>query len=131
MSEMDLQRQIDNLVRRVTILETGETTLFDMAGTELTIASGVITKGTGKFTWHRVDTQGDAASDDLDTISGGQAGDILFVSAMDNARSVVIKDATDNLRLTGDLTLDNAADMACLLYKNDLWYEVSFSDIAA
>lgn len=102
-----------------------------MAGTELTIASGVVTKGTGKIAWHRVDTEGDAASDALETISGGQAGDILFISAADNARTVVLKDATDNLRLTGDLTLDNAADMVCLLFKNSLWYEVSFSDIAA
>ena len=130
MSEIDLQKQIDALRKRLDYLETNETALFDMAGTELTIATGAITKGTGKIAWHRVDTQGDAASDDLDTISGGQAGDILFLSTMDNTRDVVLKDATDNLRLSGDLTLDSASDMVCLLYKNSLWYEVSFSNIA-
>lgn len=103
--------------------------LYDMAGDTKTIASGVITKGSAKITWHKVDTEGAAASDDLDTINGGAAGDLLFLSTVDSARDVVLKASTGNLRLTGDLTLAGAGYLACLLYKNSLWYEVSFSVI--
>ncbi len=55
--------------------------------TELTIASGAVTKTQG---YHTIDTQSDASSDDLDTISGGGVGDILFLSAANDAREVVI-----------------------------------------
>jgi hypothetical protein len=106
------------------------TDLYDVAGTTKTISAGVITKGAGRITWHKVDTEGAAATDDLDTINGGAEGDILFLSTLDNARDVVLKDATGNLRLTVDLGLNSAADLACLIYIGGLWREVSFSDIA-
>ena len=46
--------------------------------TELTIAAGVITRTRSN---HTVDTQGDDATDDLDTINGGVEGDILLLRA--------------------------------------------------
>jgi hypothetical protein len=55
--------------------------------TELTIAAGVITKTQG---FHTVDTESDASTDELDTISGGTIGDILFLSANNDARETRI-----------------------------------------
>lgn len=104
--------------------------LFDAAGTTKTISAGVITKGSAKITWHKVDTEGAAATDDLDTISGGAAGDILFLSTVDNARDVTLKDNTGNLRLTGDLLLNSASDFVGLFNDGTNWREIGFSDIA-
>jgi len=117
----ELQRRVDKLERR------GGYRLFNVAGTTKTIASGVITKEAGKITWHVVDGQ-TGLSDDLDTISGGAAGDILFLT-MGNM-PIVLKDGTGNLLLTGDLTLGNVADLAVLFYRGSNWYEISFSNIA-
>lgn len=66
--------------------------------TELTIASGVITKTQG---FHTVDTESDAASDYLDTINGGSVGDILTLSGANDAREVIIT-RTGNIRFPPD-----------------------------
>lgn len=97
---------------------------------ELTIATGAIT-ATG--TYHTVDTEGNAASDDLDTISGGTDGRILIIRPASTARTVVAKDATGNLQLAGDFTMDNDRDMLTLIYDGTLsaWIEVSRSDNGA
>jgi hypothetical protein len=61
------------------------------ASTELTIASGAVTVTQSR---HRIDTQGDASTDDLDTINGG--GDtlnLLIIRAEDAARTVVVTEA--------------------------------------
>lgn len=73
---------------------------------ELTIASGAITITGGN---HTVDTEGDAASDDLETITGLADGEILFITAADASREVVIKHGSGNIRLNGgiDFALDN------------------------
>ncbi len=55
--------------------------------TELTINAGAVTV-TQSF--HTVDTQGDAATDYLDTINGGAIGDILHLSGANDAREVII-----------------------------------------
>jgi hypothetical protein len=97
--------------------------------TELTINStGEITR-TRSF--HSVDTNGDAASDDLDTINGGTAGDVLFLCAADSARTVVVKDGVDNIQGPGDVTLDNFNDMVMLVLRGTTWRVVSDSDNAA
>ncbi len=87
-------------------------------GSELTIASGVITV-TGNY--HTVDTESDGASDDLDTINGGVAGQILTITAADAARSVVLKDGTGNINCgaagtPGDITIDEAENAVTLVY---------------
>jgi len=97
-------------------------------GSELTIATGAITVTASH---HTVDTEGDAASDDLDTISGGTDGMMLVLRAADSARTVVLKDAVDNLQLAGDCTLDNAQDTITLMYSGTNWREISRSDNGA
>lgn len=63
---------------------------------ELTISSGSITPTQN---WHTVDTESDAASDDLDTIATTNVTDgfILILRINNSARSVVIKHNTGNI----------------------------------
>lgn len=87
--------------------------LFASASTELTIASGAITATQGV---HTVDTQGDAASDDLDTINGLAEGDLLLLRPNNAARTVVLKHGTGNIFCPGgqDVSLAEATDWALL-----------------
>jgi hypothetical protein len=98
------------------------------APTELTIAAGVVT-ATGSY--HEIDTESDAATDDLDTINGGSAGDHLYITAIDGARDVVAKDNVGNLQLAGDFTMDNIEDVLHLVHNGTNWLEVSRSDNGA
>lgn len=97
----------------LSILNLGDTS-------ELTIASGAIT-----FTQshHTVDTQADAASDDLDTINGGSNGDVLVIHAENDSRTVTVKHATGNIELNGgiDFELDNTAKGLLLVYQDGVW----------
>ena len=74
------------------------------ASTELTIAAGVITV---TQTYHTVDTQADAATDDLDTIGGVAEGQIVILRAEHTDRTVVLKNAVGNLALGADISLDD------------------------
>lgn len=99
--------------------------------TELTIASGVVT-ATGSY--HSIDTEGNASTDDLDTIlSAIAAGHTLLLSAQSSSRTVVLKDATGNLRLAGDFTMDHSNDAILLCWNgpSNVWFEVSRSDNTA
>lgn len=62
--------------------------------TELTISSGVVAVTQGH---HIIDTEGDAASDDLDTISGGENGEILLILPANDARTVRIRNGIGNI----------------------------------
>ena len=85
------------------------------AQTALTIASGVIT-----FTqnWHRVDTEGSAATDDLDTINTGVDGHLLILRPASDARTVVIRHNAGNILCQGEnnIILDDIDDWATLIY---------------
>jgi hypothetical protein len=96
----------------------------------LTIASGAVT-ATQNF--HTIDTESSTTTDDLDTINGGNDGAILYLSAASGARTVVLKDLTGNIDGPGDITLDNAGDMAHLIFNSasSTWRVVSFSDNGA
>lgn len=69
------------------------TVIFPTA-TELTIASGAITVTQGL---HTVDTEGDAATDNLDTINGLAAGQIVVLRADNGARDVVLTNGVGNV----------------------------------
>ena len=79
---------------------------------ELTVATGAITV-TGSL--HTVDTQDDDATDDLNTINGGNAGDILVLYSADNGRDTTLKDGADNLLLAGDFALSAIQDKIVLI----------------
>ena len=95
-----------------------------------TISSGAITY-TGAYMV--VDTEGAAATDDLDTISGGVAGDVVIIRSTNDARNVVLKHNTagaNNLNLTNgrDITLGVARDKVVLIRNsNGFWEEVTHS----
>lgn len=74
--------------------------------TELTIATGAVTVTNS---YHTIDTEADAASDDLDTISGGSVGDLLFIQAANTARTIVVR---HNGGGTGNIRFGNAADQS-------------------
>ena len=75
-----------------------------------------------------VDTEAAAASDDLDTISGGTAGQIIVVQSAGNARDVVAKNGTGNLRLGADKTLDHTRDKLALLCTGSEWHAIALGD---
>jgi hypothetical protein len=83
-------------------------------GSELTIATGAITVTKAR---HTVDTEADAASDDLVTINGLAAGEICIISANHTDRTVVVKNGTGNIACStgADISLD-ATEKEVLLY---------------
>jgi hypothetical protein len=95
--------------------------------TEKTIASGAITLSSAA-SFLQDDTEGDAASDDLDTITtvGGEwAGTILVLRAAHDDRTVVVKNGTGNIFLNGsDATLDNTLDALVLFDNGASWVEL-------
>jgi len=87
--------------------------------TELTISSGAITV-TQNF--HTIDTESDAASDDLATINGGAAGLMVFFRTESSSRDVVIKHNTGNILTSSgaDITLANTNELMVGIYDSGL-----------
>lgn len=107
------------------------TKLILTRGANLTIASGVITVTNS---YHIVDTEGGAATDDLDTINGGVDGEIIVIRTASTLRDIVVKNGTGNIVLAGgaDITLTNLRDKITLMYDSvaNEWTELAFSDNA-
>jgi len=91
--------------------------LGSSSGGAVTIASGVITPSR---TNQQVDTEGAAASDDLDTITGTglQGGTLFIIRSVSSTRDVVIKHGTGNIRCLGsaDITLGNTTQRALIMW---------------
>ena len=104
---------------------------------QLVIASGIISLtgingGNGlpyRQTRIVVDTQGAAGSDDLDTINGGQDGDILIIGSLTSTRDTTLKNGTGNLKIGSDFTLGTTADRITLMYDSGLsqWVQLTRS----
>ena len=97
------------------------------AAHELTINSGIAVKDSN----HRnllIDTEGDAASDNLDNITGYSEGEIVIISPANGARTVVVKDSA-SINLQGvDFIMDDVYDSMILLsLGSDKWKELSRS----
>jgi len=92
---------------------------------DLVISSGEIRI---KRHFHRVDTEGGAATDDLDTISGGSVGDTIVLQTLVDSRDVTVKDSA-TLNLAGDFTLGDTKDKIMLIkISTTTWDEISRSD---
>lgn len=94
-----------------------------------TISSGAITY-TGAYMV--VDTEASASSDDLETINGGQDGDLLLITLNNSSRNVVIKHNVGNIFISEqeDVLLDLQTDSVLLRYDGtnaNAWYIVSRS----
>jgi len=87
---------------------------LNATGSTLTISSGAITV-TKSF--HKIDTEGSAAADDLTTINGGHAGDILILQSTSNSRDITLKqvDPSGNLKIGSDIVLDHIRDKVLLI----------------
>lgn len=98
----------------------------------LTIATGVVTL-TNDSSSYSLDTEGSASSDDLDTISGGQDGQVIFLSNANNGRNVIIRNNIGNIfnPVGVDITLDVTTDIVELRYSAPLtkWIVVSTNNV--
>ena len=104
--------------------------LLSGSATALTIATGAITL-TNNSSSYVLDTEGAAATDDLDTISGGQDGQIIILNSANASRNVVVKHNTGNIYNPNafDITLDLTTDLVVLRYNATAvkWIVVSVS----
>lgn len=96
----------------------------------LTIASGEITLPHGGDMFVYVDTEGGAATDDLDTINNGVAGQVITLQQVASARDIVVKDTTGNIRSAGDFTMNAVQDSITLKYNGSAWVEIGRADIS-
>lgn len=102
---------------------------YDLVAESVTISGGVATIADPYAGLMTVDTQGAAATDDLDTINTPRLGRILVIRTTNDARDVTLKDGTGNLSLAGDFTLDDTDDFIMLVgHGGAKWGEVSRSD---
>jgi len=86
---------------------------------ERTISSGAITM---LGSYHTIDTQADAASDDLDTISTTGSGLFCLWRAENDSRTVVVKHNTGNIYIATalDISLDTTNRVIGTLYDSEL-----------
>jgi len=117
----------------IVVLNPNSLPLLSGSATELTISAGVITL-TNNSSSYALDTEGAASSDDLDTINGGQDGQIIFLRNTDNARNVVLKHGTGNIfnpqnnnSTNRNITLDLTSDFVSLKYSSVLGYWIVIS----
>jgi len=126
----------DVMAEHVNTLQTNQEKIWNtfafVGATELTIAAGVVTATSN---YHTIDTAGDIASDDLDTITiSGNIGEgsLLFIRPDHDGRSIVIKHDTGNISCVGqaDITLNDIEDFAILIYDETLtkWLAMSTAD---
>lgn len=80
--------------------------------TELTIASGAVTV-TG--TSHTIDTQSDAAIDDLDTINGGSDGFVIILTCEHTDRTVVLTNAGNIVTPDGSRIIMDSTSVSVVL----------------
>ena len=92
------------------------------SATALTIATGTVTL-TNNSSSYVLDTEGSASTDDLDTISAGQDGQIILLNIANNSRDITIRSGVGNIvNPTGlNITLGNTNDVACLRYNGTNW----------
>jgi len=83
---------------------------------ELTISGGAVTV---TKSYHKIETEGAAATDDLVTIAGVAEGRILFLRAAHTDRTVVLKATGGNLVLGADISLDNDVKHVALICDAD------------
>tara|TARA_R100001082_G_scaffold35187_1_gene18263 strand:+ start:8803 stop:9381 length:579 start_codon:yes stop_codon:yes gene_type:complete len=96
-------------------------------GSEKTI---VETGGRGSISisdsYHIVDTQSDASSDNLDEIQGGEAGQILILRTANSSRDVVVRHDEGNIFTASgsNVTLGTTNSFIILLRISTGWYEI-------
>lgn len=119
----------------VVVLNPNSLPLLSGSVSELTISAGVITL-TNNSSSYVLDTEGAVSTDDLDTINGGQDGQIIYIRSLDANRNIVVKHNTGNIfnpqgnnNVNRDITLDITGDFVLLRYSSDFakWIVLSSS----
>ncbi len=99
---------------------------------EETIVSGAITITEGHI---KVDTEGDAANDDLDTINSSFGGEILFLLPENDARTVRIRNGVGNIFLKHQVDSHHfgfsspAGAGSATRYAGGGWYDFATTDV--
>lgn len=102
---------------------TGETTVQQLrfgASTLLTISGGSITP---TQTWHTVDTEGGASTDELDTITPGNDGQVLFLRPVSGSRKITVLAGVGNIALGSeyvDFVTVSDSDLLLFIYDVNL-----------
>lgn len=93
------------------------------AASELTISSGVVTV---TQTHHKIDTQSDASSDNLDTINGGTEGDIIILESANAGRDITIRHNIGNIRNknTSNQVMDDYGKAFIYFYDGTNWIQL-------
>jgi len=88
--------------------------------TELTINTGAVALTQSH---HTIDTEADAATDDLDTISGLVADSWYLLRPVNSARTIVVKHGTGNIKCIGnaDIILDDTWDFVLVYALSNLY----------
>lgn len=93
----------------------------------VTIDSGSINIS-GNLTMVTVDTEGGSATDDLDIIDGGKAGQMLTLYQRVSARDVTVRNGAGNIKLSGsNFTIDTTTASITLMYNGSQWIELARS----
>jgi fibronectin-binding autotransporter adhesin len=102
------------------------------APSELTISGGDIT---ATRSYHIIDTESNASTDDLDNIFGGTDGDILILRSASSSRDTTIRDnsvSSGNIHLDGStqFQMSNTLDKIMFIYDGftSQWAELSRSN---
>lgn len=115
-------RQNEDVLQNILYLKNW---LHPDAATELTIATGAVTV---TRTYHKIDTQGDAVTDDLDSMAGGSEGKIVILRPENDARTVIVKNnptgGAGYFDIGGDIYLDDIDDHAVFIYGNDTYWHL-------
>ena len=82
---------------------------------ELTIAAGAVTV---TKSYHKIENEAGAASDYLDTISGGSEGYVLFLRASDTTHTVIVRNV-DNIKIGTEIYLDDDNKHIALICDDD------------
>jgi hypothetical protein len=94
--------------------------------TELTISGGAVTR---TQVYHSIDTEGDAATDDLDTVNGGAEADLLVFRQNNSARDIKVTEAGNIIIPSGpDMWLDTTGDAGGYLYDGTLSKWLQFAN---
>lgn len=136
MSTLPASGYIENAARTVAemkiALEDVRDVIAELPGgaaeTELTISGGSVTPTLGI---HSIDTEGDAATDDLANIvtTNHPDGRLLLIHPEDDSRTVVVKHAAGgagqiHLKNDADFTMDDSEDWLLLTRDGSDWEEV-------
>jgi hypothetical protein len=151
----DFKFAFDSADNRLEIRDTSDTIIARLSTSgALTLAGGVVSTGNAEFaglvrlstaqaatiatgaitatsSYIVLDTEGAAASDDLDTINGDTAGQILVLTIANSARDVVLKNGTGNLSIGGDITIGTTNDVVMLLRRSGSNYKLIAKGIIA